>query len=190
MAAARGQSPGVRAIILYKTVKAALQLGAALLLAALLPLGLPEAIRHLSLALREHVTHGWALRLGTLLARGSTHHGIVLGIAALGLDGALTAVEAWALRRGRWWGPWLVVIATGSLLPFEAYELARRPQLSRAALVAANLVIVAYLVRRARREGSGRDGARPGDARARAADPAAPPEATLAPSAPREPPPL
>jgi uncharacterized membrane protein (DUF2068 family) len=152
MAAPRDRSPGLRAIILYKTAKAAVQLAAALLLTALWPLGLPDAIRHLSLELRQHVTHGWALRLAGLLAHGSTNHGIVLGIAALGLDGALTGVEAWALRSGRWWGAWLVVIATGSLLPFEFYELARRPLLSRAALIVANLTIVVYLARRARRE--------------------------------------
>jgi uncharacterized membrane protein (DUF2068 family) len=155
MAAPRGQSAGLRAIILYKTAKAALQLAAALLLIALWPLGLPDAIRHLSLVLRQHVTHGWALRLAAVLAHGSSNHGIVLGIAALGLDGGLTAVEAWALRAGRWWGAWLVVVATGSLLPFEIYELTRRPLVSRALLIVANLIIVVYLARRARREVSG-----------------------------------
>jgi uncharacterized membrane protein (DUF2068 family) len=143
---------GVRAIVLYKTVKAALQLMMALLLCALWPFGLPELIRELSVALRQHITQGWAARLAAWLARGSTNHGIALGILALGLDGTLTAVEAWSLCRGRWWGPWLVVLATASLLPFELYELARRPRPSRVALIVTNLVIVLYLARRARGE--------------------------------------
>jgi uncharacterized membrane protein (DUF2068 family) len=145
-------SQGVRAIALYKTTKAALQLGLALLLCVLWPLGLPEKIRDLCVTLRQHVTHGWALQLAALLERGSAGHGIALSIAALGLDGTLTAVEAWALRSGRRWGPWLVVVTTGSLLPFELYELARSPRLSRALLILVNAAIVAYLARRARRE--------------------------------------
>ena len=40
--------------------------------------------------------------------------------------GRLTdALEAWALRRGRPWGAWLVVGATGALLPFEIFTRSR-----------------------------------------------------------------
>jgi uncharacterized membrane protein (DUF2068 family) len=175
MAAPRGENAGLRAIILYKTAKAAVQLAAALLLIVLWPFGLPDAIRHLSLMLRQHVTHGWALRLAAALAHGSSNHGIVLGIAALGFDGALTALEAWSLRTGRWWGAWLVVVATGSLLPFELYELARHPRVSRALLIVVNLIIVIYLARRARREASerNREAAHAGDVPAVTSPPAA-----------------
>jgi uncharacterized membrane protein (DUF2068 family) len=147
--------PGVRAIVLYKTAKAGLQLAATLLLCALWPLGLPEKIGELAVALRHHITHGWAVSLAALLERGSTNRGVGLSILALGLDGTLTAVEAWALRSARWWGPWLVVLATGSLLPFELREFAKTPGPSRAILIASNLIIVAYLAQRARREHSG-----------------------------------
>jgi uncharacterized membrane protein (DUF2068 family) len=149
-------SAGVRAIVLYKTVKAAIQLAAALVLGVLLPLGLAGKVHELSVALRHHFTHGWAVGLAALLERGSSGHGLEFTILALGLDGTLTAVEAWALRSGRWWGPWLVVVATSSLLPFELYELARRPRPSRAVLLAMNLIIVGYLTYRARREHVGR----------------------------------
>jgi uncharacterized membrane protein (DUF2068 family) len=142
-------SQGVRAIALYKTTKAALQLGLALLLCVLWPLGLPEKIRDLCLALRQHVTHGWALQLAALVERGSAGHGIAFSIAALGLDGTLTAIEAWALLSGRTWGPWLVVAATASLMPFELYELVRAPHLWRALLILVNAAIVAYLARKA-----------------------------------------
>jgi uncharacterized membrane protein (DUF2068 family) len=140
---------GLRAIVLYKTVKAVIQLAAALLLAVFLPLGLAERVYELAGVLRHHFTHGWAVGLAALLERGASGHGLELTIVALGFDGTLTAVEAWALRRGRWWGPWLVVLATSSLLPFELYELARHPRLSRVALLAMNLIIVAYLAIRA-----------------------------------------
>jgi uncharacterized membrane protein (DUF2068 family) len=64
----------------------------------------------------------------------------------------LTALEAWALRRGRPWGAWLVVGATSALLPFEIYEIWRVPRVSRIGLFALNLLICAYLARGAWRE--------------------------------------
>jgi uncharacterized membrane protein (DUF2068 family) len=143
---------GVRAIVLYKTAKAGLQLAAALVLGALWPLGLPETMGDWAIALRHHVTHAWALGLAAVIERGATDRGVGLSILALGLDGTLTAIEAWALRSARWWGPWLVVLATGSLLPFEVYEFVKTPRPSRAILISLNLGIVAYLARRARRE--------------------------------------
>ena len=145
-------APGVRAIIAYKTIKAGVQLGLALLLCALWPLGLPDKLTEFAFALRHHATHGWAIRIGDLLAGNSTSRRILLTIVALALDGAFTALEAWALRRAKWWGPWLVVAATGSLLPFEVYEFWRVPRLSRALVFALNLAILVYLARRAMRE--------------------------------------
>jgi uncharacterized membrane protein (DUF2068 family) len=143
---------GLRAIIAYKTVKAALQLGLAVLLGALLPFGLAHEVAKITSALHAHVTHGWALNLADLLARHSSTRSIELSLIALGLDGALTALEAWALRRGNWWGPWLVVVATSALLPFELYEFWRVPRFSRALVFSLNLAIVIYLARRATRE--------------------------------------
>lgn len=149
-------SAGVRAIVLYKTVKASVQLGVALLAVALWPFGLPALLRELALDLHHHATSGWAVSLTTWLEQGSTPRGVQLSVLALGGDGTLTAIEAWALRRGHWWGPWLVVLATGSLLPFEVVELARTPRLSRALLLAGNLAIVIYLARRAQLERAAR----------------------------------
>ena len=142
---------GVRAIVLYKTVKASLQLGVVLVMALLWPLGLPQMLAELSAALRHHLTQAWASTLASWLERGATRHGVALGMLALGLDGTLTGVEAWALARGRRWGPWLVVLATGSLLPFEVYELIRVPRASRALLIVLNATVVVYLARGARR---------------------------------------
>ena len=145
-------SAGVRAIVLYKMAKAGVQLGVVLLAALLWPFGLPAVLRELALSLHHHATGGWAVSLATWLEQGSTPRGIRLSLLALGGDGTLTGIEAWALRRGRWWGPWLVVLATGALLPFELYELTRSPHLSRVLLLAANVVVVLYLARRAQHE--------------------------------------
>jgi len=147
---------GVRAIAAYKTVKAAAQLAVALLLAVLLPFGLPRDLQDLALSLHPHLSHAWALGLAALLQRGSTPHGILLVCLALAFDGSLTGFEAWALRTRRWWGAWLVVVATGVFLPFEVYELLRAPRASRALLLAVNLGIVLYLAQRAARERAAR----------------------------------
>ncbi|MEO8177880.1 MAG: DUF2127 domain-containing protein [Deltaproteobacteria bacterium] len=142
----------LRAIIVYKSLKAALQLSIALLLAIWWPLGLPERLLHLASWLRDHLTQGWAARLAAWIVAGSTSRRILLSIAALTVDGALTAVEAWALHTGRTWGAWLVVGTTAVLLPFEVYELVRVPRWSRALICVVNLLIVGYVARRAWRE--------------------------------------
>ena len=41
---------------------------------------------------------------------------------------------------------YLTVIATGLLLPLEVYEIARRPNALRVAVLLANLAILAYLI--------------------------------------------
>jgi uncharacterized membrane protein (DUF2068 family) len=142
--------------MIYKAIKAVSQLALALILIVLLPRGLPDELHALAGALRHHVTHAWALELAALIERGSTRHGVVLASIALGLDGSLTALEAAALRSGRSWGPWLVVVATGALLPFELLELVRSLRPSRALLLAINLAIVLYLTRRAWHERTSR----------------------------------
>jgi uncharacterized membrane protein (DUF2068 family) len=144
-------SAGMRAIVMYKSVKSVVQLAVVLLALALWPFGLPALLHRLALGLQQHATHAWAVTLAAWLERGSTERGVELSLLALGADGTLTAVEASALRRGRWWGPWLVVLATGALLPFELVALVRSPHLGRSLLLATNLAIVAYLARRARR---------------------------------------
>ena len=60
----------------------------------------------------------------------------------------LTLGEGWALHRRFRWAPWLVVVATGSLLPFEVVELVRRPHALRLAVFVVNLTIVCYLATR------------------------------------------
>jgi uncharacterized membrane protein (DUF2068 family) len=64
----------------------------------------------------------------------------------------VTLGEGWALHREFTWVPWIVVVTTGSLIPFELFELARRPRAGRVVIVAANAMIVAYLAARAARD--------------------------------------
>ena len=59
----------------------------------------------------------------------------------------LEGVGLWSLKR---WGEWVTVVITGSLLPFEIYELWRGPSLPKTAVFAINTFVFVYLVRRLR----------------------------------------
>ncbi len=60
----------------------------------------------------------------------------------------LEGIGLWRLKR---WGEWVTVIITGSLLPFEVYELVLRPSLPKAAVLAINALVLVYLIHRLRR---------------------------------------
>jgi len=142
---------GLRLIIVYKLAKAGGELLLAALLAPMLVAGAEDPVRDLAVALSGHVTGAWSLRLTELLAHAAAPRTVELTILALLLDGGLTLCEGWALYRRFIWAPWLVVISTGSLLPFEVFELARRPRAGRLLIFLANLSVVCYLAARAAR---------------------------------------
>jgi uncharacterized membrane protein (DUF2068 family) len=58
----------------------------------------------------------------------------------------LHAIEGTGLILGYHWAEYLVIVATGSLIPFEIYEISRRPTPIRFALFALNVAIVIYLI--------------------------------------------
>jgi uncharacterized membrane protein (DUF2068 family) len=61
-------------------------------------------------------------------------------------------IGLWLLKR---WAMWITVVITGSFLPVEIYELARHPSAGKVVLLAMNLALVGYLIRRIREEHSG-----------------------------------
>ena len=65
---------------------------------------------------------------------------------------AVFVVEGVGLLRRRRWAEWLTVIVTASFIPFEIYELARRPGVAKVFAIALNAAIVAYLAWRRARE--------------------------------------
>lgn len=73
-----------------------------------------------------------------------------LGIVAF-VYAALFLAEGiglWSLQR---WGEWLTVVITGSLLPFELYELWHRLTVPRTAVLVVNVAVLWYLVNRIRK---------------------------------------
>jgi uncharacterized membrane protein (DUF2068 family) len=142
------EAVGVRLIVAYKFARGALGLvlAAALGVAAFRDDG--TWLLELAGVVRAHFTGMWSMRLADLLVRASSAHSLGIGAAALTADGTFVLFEAWALRRGFPWAPWLVIVATSALLPFEAYELSRGVRAGRLAFFVANVAVVVYLVRR------------------------------------------
>jgi uncharacterized membrane protein (DUF2068 family) len=144
-------APGLRAIVIYKFVKAALMTAAAIALWAGVRVGLATWLARVALDLGEHAVHPLLARLCQWLSLAFAPGRVVLLELLLLGDAILSVVEGWALRRGHAWGRWLVVLATGALLPLEVFELFRHPRWSRALVLVVNALIVLYLVRRMRR---------------------------------------
>jgi uncharacterized membrane protein (DUF2068 family) len=93
----------------------------------------------------------WVRKLVERVRKVGAGKDVVFGVAALAL-GALEGAEAYGLWRRRRWGEWLTVVATSLLLVPEIWELTKGASPLKVGALLANLLIVAYLVRRLRRE--------------------------------------
>ncbi len=74
-----------------------------------------------------------------------------LGIIAF-IYSALFLAEGiglWSLKR---WGEWITVVITGSLLPFEIYEVWHKFGLLKVGVLVFNVLVVFYLIMRLKRE--------------------------------------
>lgn len=154
---ARVDEAALRTIITYKWVKGVVQL---LLFAALLgtiALGLDDDLARWAHEFRNHSTRAYAVILGRALERATTPRGIHITLLALLIDGTVTCIEGWALQRRHPWGPWLVVAVTGSLLPFEVYELFHHFRWIRVLVLLINAGVVVFLVLHARAMSRGFD---------------------------------
>jgi uncharacterized membrane protein (DUF2068 family) len=109
-----------------------------------------HAIRAIELDPRRPFLHRFVAYLHRL-------HASELRIAALFAlgYGTLELVEGTGLWLDQLWAEYLTVIATSLLLPFEVYELVRKPSVWKAGGIVVNVAIVvylAYLLRRRSRE--------------------------------------
>ena len=137
----------LEAIIIYKLLKAVAEVILSAAALFLLVRGAEAGAATLAEILLEHFAGGWALEAATLIVVAATSGHVKFVAVAAFADAILSAVEGLALQAGRWWAPWLVVIATGALLPWEVWELLRRPHWGRFAILAINVAVVAYLLR-------------------------------------------
>jgi uncharacterized membrane protein (DUF2068 family) len=172
---ARTDEAAFQAVITYKAVKGLVQLLLALLLSVSLLVGWGDELQDWAHEFRNHSTRAYAVEISRLLEKATTPRGLHITLAALWLDGAVTLLEGWALRRRHWWGPWVVVGVSGALLPFEVVEMVRRFRWTRLLVLVVNAAVVAFLIVHARAHSrrASAEGSSPG--------PGEPPAATAAP---------
>jgi uncharacterized membrane protein (DUF2068 family) len=139
----------VRVIIAYKVLKGSVGLAMALALIVLLLAHATAPLESIGARVHQHFTGAWSVELAKALLSAAEPRHLWLVALALALDGSFTLLEGWALYHAHWWGPWLVVLATSSLLPFEIAALLRKVHVGRVIVFAVNVAIVLYLARRA-----------------------------------------
>ncbi len=109
-----------------------------------------EALEHLVVRLHldpdDRIVHGTLARLAGL----DREHLEAIGVGTF-FYALLHLVEGTGLVLRRRWAEYLTVVATGSLLPLELYEIARKFSVLRVGVLAINLAIVAYVIARLRR---------------------------------------
>jgi uncharacterized membrane protein (DUF2068 family) len=89
------------------------------------------------------------LLLRLLLLIGKFNHITILAIGAIAYA-LLEGTEGVGLAMRRRWAEYLTVIATGILIPYEAYEVIHRATLLKVGALLLNLAVVGYLAYRKR----------------------------------------
>ncbi len=89
------------------------------------------------------------LLLRALVYIGAFNHITLLAFSAI-MYAALEATEGVGLAMRRRWAEYLTVIATGILIPYEAYEVVLHPTLFKVGALLLNLAVVGYLAYRKR----------------------------------------
>ncbi|MDE2088072.1 MAG: DUF2127 domain-containing protein [Xanthomonadaceae bacterium] len=142
----RNHRAGLRVIAIYEVVKT---LCLVLVAIAAFHLEHEQAFRQLVHWL-EHLplTGSNALRwrlVGALQDFGPSRF-VAVGMVALGYA-LLFGIEGVGLLMGKYWAEWFTVVATGSLIPVELYEVLRHFGWLQFAALVGNVAIVVYLVR-------------------------------------------
>lgn len=164
----------IQAIAIFKFLKTLLFLLAALGAFGLMQEGIADRAREWGSNL-AFTTGQQLVRNTIMLITGLSRQKIgALGLVAV-FYAALFGTEGVGLWREKRWAEYLTVIATGSLIPFEIYEIFRRPTPIKFATFVVNILVVIYLIYRLRRPRTNRLAA------------AAAPSVIMAPQTPPEP---
>lgn len=143
----------MRAIAVFKLVKAALLIALGVGLFKLLHKDIGDVLERWCEALRlDPGNRG----LDSLLQKaGHVSPGQVkkLGLGSF-LYAGLFLAEGTGLWLGKRWGEWLTVMITSSLVPVEVYEIFRHANYAKVVVLGLNVAIVVYLIYHMRRKGS------------------------------------
>lgn len=149
-------SVGLRVIAVYKGIKTI-----GLIIVAFMAFGLhrEQTLDHL-VRMLEHLsltdTNGLRWRLVEMLEQMGPSKFVAIAIVAL-VYAAIFATEGTGLWFRKHWAEWFTVVATGSLIPVEIFEVFHRFSWLKLAALIANVAIVIYLIRLAMQPHKRRD---------------------------------
>lgn len=143
---------GLRFVVVYKFVRCGLALALAAGITAIILTGRVDSFVRIITQLRQHASTGFSSALAGAALKTLVPGRLWLIVAGFSLDAVICAVEGFALRTGRRWGQWLVVVATGVFVPFELVALWRDPHFGRALLLLFNALVAVYLLMHVLRE--------------------------------------
>lgn len=140
---------GLRVIALFKFAKALLLIATSYGVHKLLDAGLVERIYSWSSTLSDDRLERRLIERALDWVEDLGAKKIQIFVAVTVAYTAMVLVEGIGLWMRKAWAEWLTVLFTGSLIPFELWELLHRPpghRLAIAATLLLNIAIVAYLV--------------------------------------------
>ncbi len=138
---------GLRAIIFFKGFYAVLFFLIGLGVFALINRDISELAERAAESLGVDPENRYFLALLEWLVGISPGQIATVGLGAV-LYSALLLTMAWGLHLRQVWAEWLTIVVTGLLIPVEIYEVVQSPRLVYVLVLAINVCIVWYLVRR------------------------------------------
>jgi len=136
---------GLRTVAVIEAAKGVGVLALCLLLLFLLEQDLNQLAARLNTFLRLHPDSRLADWTFTMADR-VTGRGILIAFSIGCCYVSCRFVEAYGLWRQRLWGEWMAVITGGIYLPLELYAIVRNPSLINFLVLAANLLVVLYIL--------------------------------------------
>jgi uncharacterized membrane protein (DUF2068 family) len=106
-----------------------------------------DLLTRLALAIHLPLSSALFQKMASLVLDLSVGRQTALAVAAFAYA-ALMAAEGSALYLRKRWARWFTIVATGSLIPIEVYEIVREIHPVRVLVLAANLAIIVYLLNR------------------------------------------
>jgi uncharacterized membrane protein (DUF2068 family) len=134
-------------IVAFKAVKAALLVVLGITLLVAIRRDPVDLILQIALAVHLPLTSRLFDRAVMIAFNATPRREAVLALTAFGYA-VLMAAEGVGLYLRRRCARWFTIGATSSLMPIEAYEIARRPSGFRVLVLLLNVAVVAYLWRR------------------------------------------
>lgn len=140
------KAKGLKAIAIFKLVKAFLLLVVAIGAISLLGKDIDDLFTHLLFILRADPDNRFIHKIMEKLT-GLTNKKLELISAGSFVYSALLSTEGVGLMLQKRWAEYLTVIATSLLIPLEIYEIFEHKSLGKFVILGVNVAVVVYLIK-------------------------------------------